>query len=100
MHLERPSLNRAFSPDHVSGGQAGIYRSLKHVEQWVEDHGYAAYEPFDGLSSPWNKLTGGRLLLDRLFLQAVRQSPVNIRPLLGIKPLPSTKGRGYMAAGY
>jgi hypothetical protein len=70
------------------------------VEQWVEDHGYAAYEPFDGLSSPWNKLTGGRLLLDRLFLQAVRQSPVNIRPLLGIKPLPSTKGRGYMAAGY
>ena len=33
-------------------------------------------------------------------MQAVRQSPVNLRPLLGIKPLPSTKGRGYMAAGY
>jgi rhamnogalacturonyl hydrolase YesR len=32
--------------------------------------------------------------------QAVRQSPINIRPLVGVKPLPSTKGRGYMAAGY
>ena len=38
--------------------------------------------------------------MDRLLLQAVRQSPLNIRPMLGIKPLPSTKGRGYMAAGY
>ncbi len=27
-------------------------------------------------------------------MQAVRQSPINLRPLLGIKPLPSTKGRG------
>ena len=25
-------------------------------------------------------------------MQAVRQSPINLRPLLGIKPLPSTKG--------
>ena len=39
-------------------------------------------------------------MLDRLLMQAVRQSPINLRPLLGIKPLPSTKGRGYMAAGY
>jgi hypothetical protein len=100
MPPQRPSLNRRFSPEHVGDRQLGVYRSLTHVEQWVEGHDYAAYEPFDGLSSPWNKLTCGRLLLDRLFLQAVRQSPLNIRPLLGIKPLPSTKGRGYMAAGY
>jgi rhamnogalacturonyl hydrolase YesR len=100
MPPQRPSPSRHFSPEHVSGRQLGIYRSLKQVERWVESHDYEAYEPFDGLSSPWTRLTGGRLLLDRLFLQAVRQSPVNIRPLLGIKPLPSTKGRGYMAAGY
>jgi hypothetical protein len=76
------------------------YRSLLRLERWIEDHRYQAYEPFDGLSSPFRSLTFGSLLLDRLLLQAVRQSPINLRPLLGIKPLPSTKGRGYMAAGY
>ena len=74
--------------------------SLDKLEKWIEDHNYKAYEPFDGLASPLSKLTFGNLLLDRLLLQLVRQSPINLRPLLGIKPLESTKGRGYMAAGY
>ncbi|HLG59272.1 MAG TPA: hypothetical protein VI485_28290 [Vicinamibacterales bacterium] len=74
--------------------------SLKRLEKWVEDHNYEAYEPFDGLSTPLRALTFGSLFLDRLLLQAVRQSPINLRPLVGVKPLPSTKGRGYMAAGY
>lgn len=77
-----------------------LYRSVKKVEQWVEDHHYRAYEPFDGLSSPLGRLTRCSALLDRLLQQVGRQSPINVRPLLGIKPLPSTKGRGYMAAGY
>jgi rhamnogalacturonyl hydrolase YesR len=77
-----------------------IGSSLKRLEAWVESHGYEAYEPFDGLSSPLRPLTGGSLFLDRLLMQAVRQSPINLRPLVGIRPLPSTKGRGYMAAGY
>src|SRR2546423_9766839 len=38
--------------------------------------------------------------LNRLLHTYGRQSPHNFRPLLGIKPLPSTKRRGYMAAGY
>ena len=66
----------------------------------MEDRKYQAYEPFDGLSSPLRFLTFGNLFLDRLLMQGVRQSPVNLRPVLGIRPLPSTKGRGYMAAGY
>jgi len=45
-------------------------------------------------------LTFGNLLLDRILLQLIRQSPLNLRPLLGVRPLPSTKGRGYMAWGY
>ena len=58
------------------------------------------YEPFDGLSSFFRPLTFGNLFLDRILMQLVRQSPVNLRPLLGIKPLDSTIGRGYMAWGY
>jgi hypothetical protein len=77
-----------------------VYRSLTQVQQWVEDHHYEAYEPFDGLSSPLARFTRWSPLMDRLLQQVGRQSPVNLRPLLGIKPLPSTKGRGYMAAGY
>jgi hypothetical protein len=37
---------------------------------------------------------------DRLLLQLIRQSPINLRPLLGVTPKDSTKGRGYMAWGY
>jgi len=77
-----------------------VFRSLKNVEKWVEDHDYKGYEPFDGLSSFFRPLTFGNLFLDRLLLQLIRQSPINLRPLFGVKPLDSTIGRGYMAWGY
>ena len=77
-----------------------VTRSLDQVQQWVEDHDYRAYEPFDGLSSAFRPLTFGTLLGERLLMQLIRQSPINLRPLMGIKPLDSTKGRGYMAHGY
>ena len=77
-----------------------IETSIHAVEKWVEENNYRGYEPFDGLSSYLRPLTFGNLFLDRLLLQLIRQSPVNLRPLLGVKPLESTKGRGYMAWGY
>jgi hypothetical protein len=90
----------AFDTTALSGDTRTIYGALKAVEKWVEDHKYEAYEPFDGLSSPLGRLTRISPLADRLLQQVGRQSPINFRPLLGVKPLPSTKGRGYMAAGY
>ncbi len=77
-----------------------IEESLIKVEKWVEDNQYKGYEPFDGLLSYLRPLTFGNLFLDRLLLQLVRQSPLNLRPLLGVKPQESTIGRGYMAWGY
>src|SRR4029453_2534522 len=74
--------------------------SIHKVEKWIEDHAYKGYEPFDGLASYLRPLTFGNLFLDRILLQTVRQCPINLRPLLGIKPKDSTKGRGYMAWGY
>ena len=39
--------------------------------------------------------------MERLLIQAVRQCPVNLRPLLGIEPHESSPmGRGCMASGY
>ena len=80
--------------------RAKISGSLVRLEKWVEDHEYRGYEPFDGLSSVLRPLTFGNLFLERLLQQLVRQSPINLRPLLGIRPQESTKGRGYMAWGY
>jgi rhamnogalacturonyl hydrolase YesR len=78
----------------------GILRSLDLVAQWVEQHEYRGYEPFDGLSSWVRPLTFGNEFAGRLLQQAVRQCPWNVRPLLGVGLKESTKGRGYMARGY
>jgi hypothetical protein len=77
-----------------------IENSLLRVEKWVEDHNYEAYDPFDGLCSFLRPLTFGNLLLERLLEQLIRQSPLNLRPLLGVKPHVSTKGIGFMAWGF
>ena len=77
-----------------------VLHSLAGVQDFVERNNYRGYEPFDGLSSWFRPLAFGSIFGDRLLLQAVRQSPINIRPIMGIKPKDSTKGRGYMAWGY
>lgn len=84
----------------ITAIQTEVLRSLQRVQGWVERHDYKGYEPFDGLSSWFRPLTFGNLLAERILMQTVRQSPVNLRPLMGVKPKDSTKGRGYMAWGY
>lgn len=77
-----------------------IEQSIKKLEKWVEDHDYKGYDPADGLTSYLRPLTFGNLFLDRVLMQAIWRSPVNLRPFLGVKPLDSNIGRGYMAWGY
>ncbi len=77
-----------------------IENSLQALERWVEQHQYKGYDPSDGLTSFLRVLTFNNTLLERVLQQIGRQSPVNLRPLMGIKPLESTQGRGYMAWGY
>ena len=77
-----------------------IERSLRSVEKWVEDRGYKGYDPGDGLTSYLRPLAFGNLLAERVLQQAIWKSPINFRPVLGVVPLDSTKGRGFMAWGY
>ena len=74
--------------------------TIESLGAWVEEHEYRGYEPFDGLSSWLRPLAFGQALPLRLLQQFVRQSPFNVRPLVGVRPQESTKGRGYMAWGY
>ncbi len=77
-----------------------IKRCIDAVQSWVERQSYRGYEPFDGLSSWAGRLIRGNVFAERLLQQLIRQSPLNLRPLLGVTPKESTKGRGYMASGY
>lgn len=77
-----------------------ILRSLASVRKWVEDRDYKGYDPGDGLTSWLRPLTFGNLFAERILQQVIWKSPINLRPLVGIKPMDSTKGRGFMAWGY
>lgn len=79
---------------------ADIGNAINGVQTWVERAQYRGYEPFDGLSSWARPLTFGNVFAQRVLMQAIRQCPLNIRPLMGVRRKDSTKGRGYMASGY
>jgi rhamnogalacturonyl hydrolase YesR len=77
-----------------------IQQSAEMVARWVEERDYKGYDPGDGLTSWLLPLTCGNLFAERVLQQLIWKSPWNVRPLVGVKPLDSTKGRGFMAWGY
>jgi len=103
-------MNRVVSRSNELHGMLGkgagtiapeeVQHSLSRVQRWVEQEGYRGYEPFDGLSSWLRPLACDNLFAERLLQQLIRQFPLNLRPILGVGPKDSTKGRGYMASGY
>ncbi len=80
--------------------QDQVARSLEAVQKWVEARDYKGYDPGDGLTTFLRPLTFGNIFAERVLQQLIWKSPINIRPLVGVKPLDSTKGRGFMAWGY
>lgn len=94
------SATEASEKCFISARAQEVAESIRRVQTWVEDYEYRGYEPFDGLSSWARPLACGNLFAERLLMQLIRQSPLNLRPLLGVRPKDSTKGRGYMAHGY
>jgi rhamnogalacturonyl hydrolase YesR len=73
--------------------------SIQRLDAWLVQHDFQAYDPFDGLNAWLRPLALGRLGR-QLLQQGVRRCPLNLRPLLGIRPAPSSKGYGYLARGY
>ena len=56
------------------------------LRRWLADAAYASYDIYDGLAGrfPWS-LAQHQHWAARALTQAVKQSPVNVRPLLGIR---------------
>lgn len=70
--------------------------AAERLGAWLNAHGNAGYDPFDGLNAsirPLAPTPRSRQVLQ----QGVRRFPGNLRPLLGIRPSLSTKGAGYIA---
>ncbi len=78
-----------------------IDAAVARIRTWGEACDWCGYDPYDALNSPAAPLlTLGRPLGRRLLTQVVKRSPVNLRPLLGIKPGMNSKAIALVASGY
>jgi hypothetical protein len=57
------------------------------LRRWIDGVAYASYDIYDGLAGvfPWS-LAKHQHLAARVVTQVVKSSPLNLRPLLGIRP--------------
>lgn len=76
-----------------------MLESIERLDNWLVRHEFCGYDPFDGLNS-WLRPLAVGALGKQLLQQGVRRFPVNLRPVLGIRPAPSSKGYGYLARAY
>jgi len=78
-----------------------IFRAISRLDQWLEEHDYKGYDPFDGLSSKvLRPFTFNNSLLRIALQQGIRRFPINLRPAVGIKKSHSSKGMGFLVRGY
>jgi polysaccharide biosynthesis protein VpsJ len=80
---------------------ADIEQALARIRAWGEERDWRGYDPYDALNSPAAPLlTIGTRTGRRALTQAVKLSPLNIRPLLGIRPDLNAKAIGLVSSGY
>jgi hypothetical protein len=78
-----------------------VARAVDRIRRWGEARDWRGYDPYDALNSPLAPaLTLGTPLGQRLLLQAVKLSPVNLRPALRIRPEWNAKAVGIVASAY
>lgn len=78
-----------------------VSEGLDRIRAWGEARDWRGYDPYDALNSPAaGALSLGTALGRRLFTQAVKLSPLNLRPVLGIRPAWNAKALALVASGY
>lgn len=76
-----------------------LVEAVGRMRAWGEQREWRGYDPYDGLNSPLARVVPGALPR-RVLTQAVKLSPLNLRPLLGIQPAYNQKAIGLVAAAY
>lgn len=70
------------------------------LERWGSDRGWVGSDPYEGL----NARRAGRLMRHplgrRVVIQAVKRSPVDVRPALGIAPTTNAAALGHALSAY
>jgi hypothetical protein len=85
------------------GSPAGhdIEAATRRLDHWVEAQGFRGWDPHDALRSPLLRdLTFGNRYLGIIWLQLLRRSPINLRPLLGVPKGYNPKGIGLFLGSY
>jgi hypothetical protein len=79
----------------------GFASSYEALHRYLRTNRFRGYEFDDILDSRFVRAaTGGSRMLQRVAIQVGRRSPVNLRPLLGVRKLESSKASGYFVKGY
>lgn len=75
--------------------------AIERIRAWGEAREWRGYDPYDGLNSPAAGLLSlGTPFGRRLLTQVVKQSPLNLRPVLRIKPELNAKAIALVASAY
>ncbi len=78
-----------------------VWQCIEEMLAYIESEDYAGYDPYDALNSPLLRWLGANSKWVRVGVtQLVRRSPVNLRPLLGIRKGHNPKGIGLFLWGY
>lgn len=76
-----------------------IIQSIKKLEKWVSDKNYKGYDPYDGLNSKiLNYIKINNKYFRIAWIQILKRSPVNLRPLLFVPTGCNPKGMGLFLA--
>jgi len=78
-----------------------VEQAIERIRAWGEARDWRGYDPYDALNSPMAPvLTLGTRVGRRGLTQAVKLCPLNLRPLLGIRPERNAKAIGLVASSY
>ncbi len=80
-----------------------VIKSLNKLQQYCEAADFKGYDPYDGLNSRLFQalpIISKQRLFRLAWIQFFKRSPVNLRPLTGIKKEYNPKGLGLFLAGY
>jgi hypothetical protein len=74
--------------------------AVTRLVEAVAARDHAGWDPYDALSSPLLRAVARGRLPRGAAIQALKRSPVNLRPLAGVRPQRHTKGLALFASAY
>jgi hypothetical protein len=85
----------------MMSGNKDYIKVLNDVLLQAKRRDYSGYEKFDALNSPFLKFMSFNIAWLRfIYIQAVKEFPINIRPLFGVKKVRNQKGMALFARSY